>query len=124
MKAPTYKVRQVLLSADYYYPHSPIGMTLYLTDEFGGKSAPMGEEQFRPAWHTHIGAGESFSTERRAKGKMRTNRVRSSRSLKTADGHPVWKIQIVAFDELNPRETETVVWPKEDVPVLDRLAAI
>jgi hypothetical protein len=124
MGTPRYKVRKILLSKDYYEPFSPIGTTLYLTDEFGGKHAPKGDEHFRWAWYAHIEDGESFFDEEDAKYKLRTNRVRYSRSLRTADGRPVWGVQIVECNPDNPRETEKVVWPKEDVPVLDRLAVL
>ncbi len=67
-----------------------------------------------------IGRGHLFDTEQDAKFRMRAEVVRYLRSGK--DGEE-WKIQIVEV-LMGSRINERVVWPKSDVPVLDRMARL
>ena len=81
---------------------------VYLINDYVGCSATIGE------WNWASSHGTRFWSERCAKSRLRANIVRNFRAT------GFWKVQIVRCYGTD----ETVIWPKEDIPVLDRLAAL
>jgi hypothetical protein len=95
-------------------------LVVYLLHDWVGP----GDAGYEWGW-AHNWGGEHFDTLREATAKMRTNVVRELRAMNYADGSPVWKVQVVRItDDGAGRPGEQVVWPKEDVCVLNRMAAI
>ena len=93
---------------------------VYLQDEYYGNGLTVHDWCWGQPW-----SADSFGDLQYTKGKLRTKVVRHLRSLKEGDGSPLYRVQIVEVDEPDGEDLiERIVWPKEDIPLLDRIAAL